>query len=132
MLLYDLFLYQEFCHMSNLKMFFFFHLKHRNGSGFLHHLRHGLHLLALLGGVLVVVRVPQVAPEIPATIRVGSIGFYLGEHHDDVVGVGQGKEASLSDVAVTYPLPRLEKLLYWTVSFTECSVEAVLWLGSCR
>ena len=112
MLLYDLFLFQEFCHMSNLKMFFFFHLKHRNGSGFLHHLRHGLHLLALLGGVLVVVRVPQVAPEIPATIRVGSIGFYLGEHHDDVVGVGQGKEASLSDVAVTYPLPRLEKLLY--------------------
>ena len=89
-----------------------FYLKHGNLSSFLNHLRHGLHLLPLLGGELVVVRVPQVAPEIPATIRVGSIGFYLGEHHDDVVGVGQGKEASLSDVSVTYPLPRLEKLLY--------------------
>ena len=88
------------------------HLKHGDLSGLLHHLRHGLHLLPLLGSVLVVVSVPQVSPEIPATIRVGSIGFYLGEQHDDVVGLGQGKEASLSDVAVTYPLPRLEKLLY--------------------
>ena len=85
------------------------HLKHRDLSGLLHHLRHGLHLLPLLGGELVVVRVPQVAPEIPATIRVGSIGFYLREQHDDVVSLGQGKEASLSYIAVTYPLPRLEK-----------------------
>ena len=96
--------------MSNLKMFFFFHLKHRNGSGFLHHLRHGLHLLALLGGVLVVVRVSQVSPEIPATIRVCSIGFYLREQHDDIVSLGQGKEASLSYVSVTNPLSRLDKL----------------------
>ena len=85
-------------------------LKHGNLSSFLHHLCHGLHLLPLLGGVLVVVSVPQVSPEIPATIRVGTIGFYLGEQHDDVVCLGQGKEASLSNVAVRYPLPRLEKL----------------------
>ena len=86
-----------------------FYLKHGNLSSFLNHLRHGLHLLPLLGGVLVVVRVSQVSPEIPATIRVDSIGFYLREEHDDVVSLGQGKEASLSYIAVTYPLPRLEK-----------------------
>ena len=34
-----------------------FYLKHGNLSSFLNHLRHGLHLLPLLGGVLVVVRV---------------------------------------------------------------------------
>ena len=86
------------------------HLKHGDLSGLLHHLRHGLHLLPLLGGELVVVRVPQVAPEIPATIRVGSIGFNLREQHDDIVSLGQGKEASLSYVSVTNPLSRLVKL----------------------
>ena len=87
-----------------------FYLKHGNLSSFLNHLRHGLHLLPLLGGVLVVVRVSQVSPEIPATIRVCSIGFYLREQHHDVVSLSQGQEASLSYVAVLYPLPRLEKL----------------------
>ena len=60
--------------------------------------------------LLVVVRVSQVSPEIPATIRVCSIGFYLWEQHHDVVSLSQGQEASLSYVAVLYPLPRLEKL----------------------
>ena len=87
------------------------HLKHGDLSGLLHHLRHGLHLLPLLGGELVVVGVPQVTPEIPATIRVGSIGFNLREQHHDIVSLGQGKEASLAYVAVINPLSRLEKLV---------------------
>ena len=84
-----------------------FYLKHGNLSSFLNHLRHGLHLLPLLGGVLVVFSVPQVSPEVPTPIGVDSIGLYLGEQDDDVVGLGQGEEANLSYVAVSYPLSSL-------------------------